>query len=237
MRARRLVCACLCGCMRVLVQGVFAARVCACVCACVRCRACFMIYVVVHRAVCLPAALYACVFACVFACVCVGLVARLVTCACSWCRLARAPHRGADRGGRQPAGARKFVSDCWFQRFSFEVQFWTSKMVSLLQELPSPTVPHNCIPSPLTDSSLSYVHRCLCGRTHTLFSVRVQWYTRSARCNWREHLALPSRGDPDGAAAVRGMASARRDTRVRCAPGGPPPRGHNASRSDCQKRL
>ncbi len=46
-------------------------------------------------------------------------------CACCWRRLARASHNGADRGARQSAGAPKFVANCWFQRFIFEVHFWS----------------------------------------------------------------------------------------------------------------
>ena len=125
MPSRTLVCLCLCGCMRVLMPRVLAVRVCrmfahvlAAVLACV-------VHVVVHRVVCVPAVLCQCVFACLFACVRSVLVARLVACACCWCWLARACHNDADCGARQPAGALKFVANCWFPRFSFEVQFWS----------------------------------------------------------------------------------------------------------------
>ena len=109
--------------MRVLMQGVSAVRVwpkfahvLAAVITCVA-------QMVVHRAVRLPAVLCQCVFACMFACVREVWVAWLVACACCCCWLARACHIDGDSGGRQPAGALKLVANCWFPRFSFEVQF------------------------------------------------------------------------------------------------------------------
>ncbi len=66
-------------------------------------------------------------------------------------------------------------------------------MVSLFKELPSPTVPHNCIPSPLTDNNSSYAHigayaaaraHCsvsACSGTFTLDRVRAQCKVQLAR--------------------------------------------------------
>ena len=76
---------------------------------------------------------------CAYLLCCVGVCSHACLHACvrSWLRgwsrvravgvgsRARACHNAADCGGRQPAGALKFVANCWFPRFSFEVQFWS----------------------------------------------------------------------------------------------------------------
>ena len=63
--------------------------------------------------------------------------------------------------------------------------FGVEKMVSLFKEQPSPTVPHSCIPSLLTNNSLSYA--CIGAYASASAHCSV------SACTWRERLALPSR--------------------------------------------